>query len=89
MIEPIEYLIFCNCGKGMKLELSAKEQANRKLNRSTAQFAELFGHFHEGHGGAVTRRFSDEPAPDCDHPFRVTGDVCLNCGAADAEREGK
>jgi len=28
--------------------------------------------------------YTNEPA-DCDHPFRVTGDVCLNCGEWDKD----
>lgn len=43
-----------------------------------------WNHKHDGHKPNCARQLAlapDAERPDCDHPFRVTGDVCLNCGA--------
>jgi hypothetical protein len=47
---PVEYALDCSCGKGLRLELTAREQREGELNESTSILANLFEYAHAEHG---------------------------------------
>jgi len=47
---PVEYVLTCSCGKGQRLELTAREQHDGDLNQTTQILANLFEYFHAQHG---------------------------------------